>query len=152
MKYSAEDYNFLIYVLKKNIISYKELIDWSYTQYTDEGIDPFVEKIVLSSDLGEVVKLIQDSFCVYGDIDEKTLLGEISHKYYQGELNMRKAVQIVLYDWDIKLSKEDESNLYIADDYFDWHPNPEKMAAEIVNDFFNPYRPIYEALLLKFKA
>ena len=152
MKYSPEDYNFLVYLLTKNTISYKEIVDWSYTQYTDEGIDPFIEKIVLSSDLDEVVELIQDTYCVYGEVDDEILLGEIGYKYHRGDLHMGQAARVVLYDLDVKLSKEDKSNLYIADDYFDWHSTPEKVAAETVNNFFDSYRPTYETLLSKFRA
>jgi len=51
MKFSAEDYNVLSYVLKNNFMSHEQAFTWTYTQYSDQGVDPFIEKLSLASDV-----------------------------------------------------------------------------------------------------
>ena len=45
-------------MLEKNRFTYSEVIDWAYSQYSDQGIDPFIEKIGLALDKEEIIELI----------------------------------------------------------------------------------------------
>ncbi len=152
MKYSACDYNVLSYLLDRNEISYKELIAWSYDQYTDEGIDPFIEKISLTSDLQEVIELIANEYEVYSEPEAKFLLGEAADKYFCNKINLQQAINKYLFDIDDGLLKTEKSDLYLAEDYYGWHDTPDIEAEKIALPIFKKYRPFYASKASKFKA
>ncbi|OUS24527.1 hypothetical protein A9Q99_24325 [Gammaproteobacteria bacterium 45_16_T64] len=152
MKYRSNEYNILNYLLSRNTISYEGVIDWAYSQYTNEGIDPFIEKITLATDLGEIYQLISDAYQVSGEPEESFLIGEIVSKYHNDEITINEAIGRILYDLDANLSKEDNQKMYLADDLFGWHDLPEKEAIKLVSEIFDRYRPIYESAVSKFKA
>ena len=58
MNFSSHEFNILSYMLEKNRFTYSEVIDWAYSQYSDQGIDPFIEKIGLALDKEEIIELI----------------------------------------------------------------------------------------------
>jgi len=62
MKFTASDYNILSYLLKKNIYSFDQITTWAFGQYTDEGVDEFIEKISLSYDSSEIIELISQKY------------------------------------------------------------------------------------------
>jgi len=141
-----------MYLFSRNIISYKKVIDWAYAQYTNEGIDPFIEKITLAMDLADVYELITDKFHVSGVPDEDFLIGEISSNFFNKKFTLKEAIWRVLYDLDATLSEEELLNMNLADDLFDWHDNAEEEALKLTLGIFNRYRPIYESELSKFKV
>ena len=152
MKYNSEDYNVLSYLLGKNTLSYEDVIRWAYSQFNSSGVDPFIEKISLASDVREIIELISNEYQVYGEPCGEFLLGEIADKYLNGQININSVIHSILYVSDIELEKEEERALYIADDYFGWHDKAEYEAKKLANPILNKYRPSYICLASKFQA
>jgi len=116
MKHSADEFNVLSYLLKKNVISYEKAIEWVYSQYTDEGGDPFVEKITLASDVSEILEMISKEFQVHGEPGQEFLAGEAASKYSNEQISLYDALARILFDLDLELSEEECQELYIAED------------------------------------
>lgn len=133
-------------------MSYEKAIEWAYSQYTDEGGDPFIEKISLASDVSEIIELICNNFQVYGETTQDFLAGEAASKYSKERLSLYNAIARILFDLDLELPKEELQELYIAEDYFGWHDHAEKEAARHVLPIFNKYRPIYEYAVEQFSV
>jgi hypothetical protein len=152
MNHSADEYNVLSYLLKKNAISYEKAIEWAYTHYTDEEVDPFVEKISLASDVSEILEMISSEFQVYGEPGKEFLAGEAASKYSNQQISLYDAVARILFDLDLELPEEDRQELYIAEDYFGWHNQAEEEAIKRVLPIFSKYRPIYERAVAKFSV
>lgn len=152
MKHSADEYNFLSYLLKKNVISYEKAIEWAYSQYTDEGVDPFVERLSLASDVSEILELISNEFQVHGVPGQEFLAGEAASKYSKEQLSLYDAIARILFDLDLELPEEERQELYIAEDYFGWHSRAEEEAVKHVQPIFSKYRPIYEHSVAKFSV
>lgn len=150
MKFSADDYNILSYVLKKNFMSYEQAIAWAYTQYTDQGIDPFIEKLSLASDVAEMIEFISNTHQVYGEPSNEFLAGEAARQYSDEKLTLYGAISRILFDLDMELPEEERRELYIAEDYFGWHDSAESQAIVHAMPLFDKYRPIYENAIAKF--
>ncbi|WP_369920928.1 hypothetical protein AB8E32_01120 [Marinomonas polaris] len=150
MKFSADDYNILSYVLKKNLMSYDQAIAWAYAQFTDQGIDPFVEKVSLASDVAEIVELISNTYQVYGEPSKEFLAGETAKAFSENQLSLYAAISRILFDLDLELPEEERQELYIAEDYFGWHDSAESQAIVHAKPLFDKYRPIYEHAVAKF--
>ena len=152
MQYNSEDYNVLSYLLSKNVLSYEDGLRWAYSQFTSDGVDPFVEKISWASDVREIIELISNEHQVYGSPSNQFLLGEIADKYLKKEINISLAIHSALYVSDLEFEKEEEKALYLADDYFGWHDKAEFEAEKLVNPIFIKYRLAYTCLASKFQA
>lgn len=63
-------------------MSSKQAITWAYTQFTDQGPVSFIEKLSLASDSAEMIKLIGDTYQVYGELSNEFLVGEIAKQYF----------------------------------------------------------------------
>lgn len=150
MKFSAEDYNVLSYVLKKNFISYEQAIAWAYAQYTDHGIDPFIEKLSLASDVAEMIELISSTYQVYGEPSNEFFAGEVAKAYSEEKLSLYVTISRILFDLDLELPEEERQELYIAEDYFGWHNSAESQAIVHAQPLLDKYRPIYENAVAKF--
>ena len=150
MKHSADEYNVLSYLLKKNTLSYEKVIEWAYSQYTDEGVDPFVEKISLASDVSEILEMISNEFQVHGEPGQEFLAGEAASRYSNEQISLYDAVARMLLDLDLELPEKERQELYIAEDYFGWHNQAEEVAVKHVLPIFCKYRPIYERAVAKF--
>lgn len=152
MKYGAEEYNVLSYLLKKNVISYEKAIEWAYNQYTEKGVDPFVEKISLAFDVSEILEMISNEFQVVGEPSQEFLAGEVACRYSNKQISLYDAVAQILFDLDLELPEEERQELYIAEDYFGWHNQAEEEAVKHVLPIFGKYRPIYECAVAKFSV
>lgn len=152
MKHSADEYNVLSYLLKKNTISYETIIEWAYSQYTDDGVEPFVEKISLAADVSEVLDFISNEFQVHGGPSQEFLAGEAASKYSKEQLSLYDAIARILFDLDLNLPEEERQELYIAEDYFCWHNQAEEEAVKHVLPIFIKYRSIYERAVAKFSV
>lgn len=150
MKFNAEDYNILSYVLKQNFMSYDQAIAWAYAQYTDHGIDPFVEKLSLASDVAEIIELISNTFQVYGEPSAEFSAGEVAKAYSESKLSLHAAISRILFDLDLELPENERQELYIAEDYFGWHDSAESQAIVHTKPLFDKYRHIYENTVAKF--
>ncbi len=150
MKFGAEDYNVLSCVLKKNLMSYERAIAWAYTQYTDQGIDPFVEKLSSASDVAEMIESIRNAYQAYGEPSNEFLAGEAAKEYSDGRLSLYAAITRILFELDLELPEEERQELYIAEDYFSWHDSAESQAIVHAKPLFDKYRPIYENAVAKF--
>ncbi len=137
-------------MLRKNRFTYSQVIDWAYSQYSDHGIDPFIEKIGLALDKEDIVELISNEFQVYGEPRPEFLTGEVVKRYESNELSLCEALRIILYDLDIELMKAKKTELYIAEDYYDWHESPDEKAKTHVEPIFKEYLPVYENEIAKF--
>lgn len=152
MNLSAADYNILSYVLKTNFMSYDKVIEWAYAQYSNQGIDHFVEKISLASDISEIIELIRNTYQVYGEPSNDFLAGEAAKSYSDGKLSMYAAISRILFDLDLDLSESERQELYIAEDYFGWHNFAETKAIVHAMPLFDKFRPIYEHAVAKFSV
>jgi len=152
MNFSADDYNVLSYVLKKNFMSYDQAIAWAYAQFTDQGVDPFVEKISLASDVAEIVELISNVYQVYGEPSNEFLAGEAAKAYSENKISLYAAISRILFDLDLELPEDERQELYIAEDYFAWHDSAESKAIVHAIPLFDKYRPIYEHAVAKFSV
>ncbi len=150
MKFSAEDYNVLSYVLKKNFISYEQAVAWTYAQYTDHGIDPFIEKLSLASDVSEMIELISNTYQVYGEPSNEFLAGEVAKAYSEENLSLYATISRILFDLDLALPEKEKRELYIAEDYFGWHHFAESQAIVHALPLLDKYRLIYEHAVAKF--
>ena len=152
MKHRAAEYNVLSYLLKKNVLSYEKAVEWAYSQYTDEGVDPFIENISLAYDVSEMLEFISNEFQVYGEPSHDFLAGEFASKYSKEELSLYDSIARILFDLDLELPEEDQQELYIAEDYFGWHDRAESAAVKHVLPIFRKYRPVYEHAVAKFSV
>ncbi|MBB1436800.1 MULTISPECIES: hypothetical protein [Pseudoalteromonas] len=150
MKLSASDYNILSYVLRKNLMSYDQAISWAYAQYTDHGVDPFIEKISLAYDVAEILELISNTYQVNGERCKEFLAGEAANRFSNNELSLYAAISYILFDLDLELPEDERQELYIAEDYFGWHEKAETEAIKHALPIFDKYRPIYEQTISKF--
>ena len=150
MIYSSHEFNILSYMLRKNRFTYNQVINWAYSQYTNEGIDPFIEKIGLALDKEEILELISNEFQVYGEPRPEFLTGEVVKKYEKNELSLCKTLRVILYDLDLELIKSKKTELYIAEDYYDWHKSPDEKAKVHAEPIFQEYLPEYENEIAKF--
>ena len=152
MNYTSKEYNFLLYVMSKNIMTYQEVLEWSYTQYTDDGIDPFIEKIVLSSDSEEVFQLVRNTFQVYGEISEELQIGEVASNFSNGKISLCKAVREILFGLDVELNKKDQELLYLADHLYDCYGNESDAIENEVENVLKPYALKYNKLIELFSV
>ena len=150
MTYTSCDYNILGYLLKKNSISYSQVIEWAYSKYTDEGIDPFIEKIGLALDKEEILELIKNEYQVYGEPEPEFLVGEVAKQYSISELTLEQAIRRILYRLDVDLPKDEKQEFYIADDYYDWHENPDIEAEKHAVPIMQNHQSTYEKEVTKF--
>ena len=144
MELRAPEYNILSYLVQTNAMSYEQTIEWAYSQYTNKGVDPFIEKLSLAYDASELLQLISNEFQVYGEPSQDFLAGEAVRKYKRDEIKLCEAISRLLFDLDLGLSEEELQELYIAEDYFGWHERPERAAWNHVRDIFNKSHSIYE--------
>ena len=150
MKFSTDDYNILSYFLKKYYMSYDQVITWAYAQYSDQGIDPFIEKVSLASDIAEIIELISNSYQVYGEPSKEFLAGEAAKEYSEGKLSLYTVINRILHNLDLELPENERQELYIAEDYFGWHDLAESKAIVHAMPLFDKYRPVYEDAVAKF--
>ncbi len=149
MKLTRSEYNTLSYLLKTNVISHKRAIEWAYSQYSGNVVDPFIEKISLAFDVAEILELIGSEFQVFGEPEPDFIVGEIANQYSLDQISLYKAITEILYRVDFDMSQEEKTNLYIADDYFGWHDHAEKKALPLVLPIFSKYKLIYEDAVQK---
>lgn len=152
MSYSASDYNILSYLLKHNLMSYDSAIAWAYAQYTDDGIDSFIEKISLAVDVAEMAELISNEFQVCGEPGGEFLVGETATMYFTNQISLNAAINRVLFDLDVDLPEKERTELYIAEDYYGWHGRPDHEALKHVLPIFERFKPVYESMVGKFKV
>ena len=143
MKLHASEYNIFCYLLETNTISHARAVEWAYNQYHNEGVEPFIERIALTTDSAEIRELISNTFQVYGTPEKEFLSGEVVEKFYSKRLSLYEAMARILFDLRPEMAKEDEQKLYIAEDYFGWHRNAEEEALKVVQEIFKKYHTIY---------
>ena len=150
MKLSALEYNILSYLLSTNVISHNGAVEWAFNQYSNNGVDPFVEKITLTIDSSEIRHLISDTFQAYGEPSKDFLFGETVEQFIRKQLSLNEAINRVLFDIEPNMTKEDEQKMYIAEDYFSWQKNAESEALKLVRDVFHKYHAIYKSAVSTF--
>ncbi|MGF1741914.1 hypothetical protein L4C34_12705 [Vibrio profundum] len=139
----SDDYNILSYFLRKNIVSYDQVISWAFAQHGWEASECFIEKVSVSLDANEVIDLIGDTYQVYGKPSNEFLIGEIANKYSDDKCSLYAAISHLLFDLDFGLSEREREELYLADDYFSWHDSAELKAKEHALPILHKYLSIY---------
>jgi len=141
MVYNKNDINLLASFVRRNIVTANEVNDWCYSQYTDEGAPEWIEKMALATDRQEILDIISAEFGVYGELKFEYQVGEIVYEYKNGLLTLHQAIYALLYDVypDDETLKSEKSKLYIADDYYEWHKNPDSAAKQEVQEIFEKY-------------
>jgi len=130
----ARDYRVLEHLIYRGFMTYESTITWAFNQYTDDGIDPIVEKIGLAIDLDEILSLINDysKISKHEVITTQFLLGE-ARAFYENP-KLRGRYQEPVYDvkdryveeYDIHLPFSERSTLLSITNYFGdydyWEP------------------------------
>ena len=93
-------------------MSYEQAITWAYDQYTDQGIDPFIEKLSLASDVAEMFECISNAYQVYGEPSDEFLAGEAAKQYSKSELSLYSTISRILFDLDLELPEDERQELY----------------------------------------
>lgn len=150
MNYSSHEYNILSYLLGINSFNYYQTIEWAYAQYTDQGIDSFIEKIGLALDKKDILELIANEYQVYGEPGSDFLIGEVAHQYFTSELSLVEAVQKILYRLDVDLLEKETQAFYLADDFYGWHARPDDEAEKLLEPILKKYQRVYEREVGKF--
>ena len=150
MKLSASDYNNLSYLLKKNALSHNDIVEWAYSNFTEDGVDKTLERISLTDNSRELTDLISEVFHVYGEPTSEFLAGEAAIGFFDGSCSMYDAICRLLFDLD--LEEDETKRLYIAEDYFGWHNFPEVKAIKIAKPIFLKYGAAYERAIKIFSV
>ena len=151
MKYTDTDNNLLAHLIECNNFTYERATEWACTQYTDNGIEPWIEKIVLANDASEILEILRENFEI--SIDKYTDLkaGRVAVEYFDQKINLQTAIHRLLHG-DLIENKNEKSDLYVAEEYFNWHENPEKQAIKIVKPILKKYLSLYENSYCKFSV
>ena len=134
-----QEASFLYYLINHFKIKHEEVIQWAYTQFDNDGVVGWIEKLITTFELSEIKQILESEFDIY-DIESDIILGEIAHNYQQKIISWSQAateVYLVITDSE-SCNQQQKDQADIMDDYFDWHKNPKKVVV-----------PILESLILK---
>ena len=153
MNYTDADISILAHMIKNNDISVEEVIEWAYSQYTDNGVEPWIEKVTLALDKSDLLDVLRDNFRISEELEPEVRAGKIAHDYFQEKLSLMDALRALLYDVFIDSEiNEEKKQLYIAEDYFEWHESPNTEALKMAQPILEKYLDKYELSHRKFGA
>ncbi len=153
MNYTETEINILADLIKSNYLSVEKTLEWAYSQYTDNGVEAWIEKVSLSYDKSDILEVLRNNFIIKEELGTDIQAGKIAFQYYKKEINLETAISNLLYDvfFDSEVDEE-KSNLYIAEDLFGWHKSAENEAFFIVKPILEKYLVFYESAFNKFSA
>ena len=134
--------------------TYEESIDWAYSRYTDSGAPKWIEDFTLAYDVKEILCIIRDNFnFVNGKLTVDLEVGSIASAYFKGGSSIHTVVS-ELYELICTGKSEHsmKSDIYLADDYFDWSDDAETLAKELLESKLKEYLPLYAELGAKLNA
>jgi hypothetical protein len=153
MEYTDEDISIFADLIQANDISVADAIDWAYSQYTDVGVEPWIEELSLALDKKEVLEILRKNFNFNENISNEALAGKVAHDYFQKRTGLQETISRLLFDILIDTDLDQEkTNLYVAEDYFGWHQNPEVEALKVARPILEKYSTKYEQARRKFSA
>ena len=86
MKRGDDEALALGHLIYHGVLSFDDAVSWAFDQYTDNGIDPFIEKVGLAIDLDEMYEILGWSH--FGQHRDEFLVGEAASKFYEiGDLS-----------------------------------------------------------------
>ena len=132
MRPHDQDCHTLAYLLKEEVLSFEQVISWSLSQYSDQGIDPFIEKIGSAIDLDNLYEIlssrgenhqVSDAFIVgagatqYIKTQDSSIMNDLVHDS-NGDIDLPKDdLEILLDAWgygicysDYPLSEAEQNN------------------------------------------
>lgn len=153
MNYTDTDISVLAEMIRNNDISVEKVIEWAYSQYTNEGVEPWIEKITLSQDKADLLEVIRDNFRIDEELSSEVKAGKVAFDYFKNNIGLAAALRALLYDVFIDNNINEElKQLAIAEDYYDWHDNPNSEALKIAKPILEKYLDYYEPSHRKFSV
>ena len=153
MIFTDTDISIFAKLIQANDISVAGAINWAYSQHTDDGAEPWIEELAIAHDKEEVLSILRNSFSVSEHLSNQVIAGKVAFEYFQKKVGLHEAISRILFDIfiDTELGEE-KTNLYIAEDFFGWHQQPEIEALKIAKPILIKYATIYEHSHNKFSA
>jgi len=97
MNYSETDINILADMVKCNDLSVERVVEWAYSQYSDNGVEPWVEKITLASDKLDVLDVLRNNFHIHEELSYEIHAGKISFEYFHKKVSLEVTLSRLLY-------------------------------------------------------
>ena len=162
VKPGDSDSKVLAYLLRNELLSFKEVELWAFSQYTDDDIDPLIEEISFAIDKGEIYGILEE----YGfEISHEFLVGKAAQAYEESGSFSEIENYISEFIWNddldyIKLPKKEAENIYNT--YKHYYNTIEagcldhiiesarEKCIEVILPLFEKYLPIYKKSIAKF--
>ncbi len=65
-------------MVKTNELSVEKVIEWAYSQFTDKGVEPWIEKITLALDKSDVLDVLNNNFKINEKLSIEIQAGKIA--------------------------------------------------------------------------
>ena len=162
MKPGDSNCEVLAYLLRNKLLNFEEAESWAFSQYTDNGIDPFIEKIGLAIDIDELYEILEKNGT---EINHEFLIGKAAQAYEESGCFTEIENYISEFIWGddfdyVKLPKKEAESIYKAYKYYyntidaDCYDHIVESArekcTEIVLALFKKYLPHYKKSIEKF--
>ncbi len=153
MSYSDADISIFANLIQANDISVSQVNDWAYAQYTNEGVEQWIEELALANDKQEVLETLRKNFNVSEKLGLEVLAGVAASDYFRNKVGLHETLSRLLFDIFIDSEmNEEKANLYLAEDFFGWHQQAESEALEVSKPILEKYAATYEESRKKFIA
>jgi hypothetical protein len=145
MVISKPEAELFAHLIRTNALSHSSVVDWAYAQYTDAGCpEPWIDDLAASSCSADAVAVLEETFGELRGLALEDRIGEAVFLLGTGVISVRQCVTRLMDS--VCHDAEDHplaTLVYLADDYFDWHHNPEHEArsaiAPIVQQYLRPF-------------
>jgi len=150
----------LAHLLYTGVLSFDDVVEWAFEQYTDKGIDPYIEKIGLAIDIEEMYEILGSHGC--GHPRDEFWIGAAASEYYKsGSLDLILALGH-RGGWginEINLPKDEANKLYDAVQTYDLYledctdeaiQEQYERLRNISLELFDKYHPIYKKAVARF--
>ena len=161
MKPGDHDSKVLAYLLRTEKMTFKDAESWAFSQYTDNGIDPFIEQIGLAIDIDDLYELLkQNGF----NMSYEFIIGEAAAEYMEfGCLNLIEDFvgEFIWVSGPNEIELPDEV-MILCNSYKKYYNSMDaeclddivekyrKQWLEITLDLFEKYLPFYKKSVAKF--
>lgn len=142
---TEQEGNVFYYLVDTKKMNHKECVKWAYSRYEDDGVLDWIEKVALSDWLVEVKEILRENFSIQS-LSKSLLIGEVAMNYFDKEISANFAVRKIfdllsgLEEWN----DEEKSQVYIMDDYYDWHDNPDSVVVTILEPLLKKYEASFK--------
>ena len=153
MSYTDTDINILADLIRTNGLSLAEVIDWAYSQYAEESIEPWIEKLSLANDKKEALEILQNNFNITEELGQEILAGKVAFEYFQKKTDLHETLSRLLFDiFSGSELNEEKTDLYMAEDFFRWHHQAESEALKVAKPVLEKYAARYKEARERFNT